>query len=97
MHTGDKFKYVNQAHYDKLGDVVLDYIQAKMEDPAAFGMIRVPLPLNSETPGTYIHVTRCVHVCVCVCSDKFSLYAVTSYRKRVTEQLSRCFNSSASL
>jgi len=44
--NGDKFHWVNQAHYDALGDLIIDYIQNKMKED--YKMEEVWLPLGAE-------------------------------------------------
>jgi len=44
--TGDRFHWVNQIHYDLLGDLIIPYIQQRMVSD--FKMSRVDLPLEDR-------------------------------------------------
>jgi len=48
MDTGDKFHWVNQIHYDLLGDLIVPHIQKLMMEE--FGMIEIGLPEKCELP-----------------------------------------------
>jgi len=47
--TGAKFHWVNQVHYDLLGDLIVPYIQQRMMNE--FGMEEVQLPIECELPA----------------------------------------------
>jgi len=46
--TGNRFHWVNQVHYDLLGDLIIPYIQEQMVKQ--FGMVEVKLPEKSDLP-----------------------------------------------
>eukprot|EP00771_Trimastix_marina_P002130 gnl/Trimastix_PCT/3243.p2 GENE.gnl/Trimastix_PCT/3243~~gnl/Trimastix_PCT/3243.p2 ORF type:complete len:350 (-),score=88.23 gnl/Trimastix_PCT/3243:95-1096(-) len=48
--TGEGFKWVNQAHYDHLGDYVTLYIQERMVQDFGMEEILVPLPEDCPEP-----------------------------------------------
>jgi len=57
VETGEKFHWVNQIHYDLLGDLIVPHIQQIMMKD--FGMKEELLPLNTELP---IHIRNNIFI-----------------------------------
>eukprot|EP01119_Soliformovum_irregulare_P009878 TRINITY_DN2378_c1_g1_i2.p1 TRINITY_DN2378_c1_g1~~TRINITY_DN2378_c1_g1_i2.p1 ORF type:complete len:528 (-),score=126.03 TRINITY_DN2378_c1_g1_i2:269-1810(-) len=55
--TGEKFHWVNQAHYDLLGDMIVPYIQQRIVKEFGFQEIRLPSHPNPPHAFTNIFVT----------------------------------------
>ena len=54
--TGDRFHWVNQTHYDLLGDLIVPYIQSRMK--TEFGLIEEFLPKNDKMPNHLKYVEK---------------------------------------
>ncbi|KYQ89731.1 esterase/lipase/thioesterase domain-containing protein [Tieghemostelium lacteum] len=50
LENGEKFKFINQDHYDRFGYFVVREIQNKMLDKTKYKMREVKIPLDSEDP-----------------------------------------------
>ena len=46
---GERFRWVNQVHYDLLGDLIAPYIQKRMV--SEFGLIEFKLPEKTDAPA----------------------------------------------
>jgi hypothetical protein len=53
--TGEPFKFVDQKHYERIGDVVLEYIQEQMR--TTYNLTEILLPLEGEGPKSNIFVS----------------------------------------
>jgi hypothetical protein len=53
--TGEPFKFVDQKHYERLGDLILEYIQEQMR--TTYNLTEVLLPLEGEGPKSNIFIS----------------------------------------
>eukprot|EP00003_Mantamonas_plastica_P016098 TRINITY_DN2697_c2_g1_i1.p1 TRINITY_DN2697_c2_g1~~TRINITY_DN2697_c2_g1_i1.p1 ORF type:complete len:317 (-),score=114.01 TRINITY_DN2697_c2_g1_i1:112-1062(-) len=56
IENGEGFKFIDQAHYDNLGDGVVQYIYDQLE--SSFGLERVNLPLDAKEGEPTIPIFR---------------------------------------
>jgi NADH dehydrogenase/NADH:ubiquinone oxidoreductase subunit G len=60
---GNKFKFINQAQYDRVGDYVLQYIENQIENVHKAKKIKIPV----KSPKTYVYISPNYDSCeVCV-------------------------------
>lgn len=56
LKTGGKFTFIDQKHYDRLGDAVIAYIQEVME--TKYELTRVNLPLDQKSQPINIYLSK---------------------------------------
>lgn len=84
--TGEKFHWVNQIHYDLLGDLIVPHIQEIMREQ--FKMKEVFLPLNSDLPK---HMCNNIFMTPdALTSDKLMLLIQGSGAVRLKHKLTVC-------
>jgi len=54
--TGEPFKFVDQKHYERLGDVILEYIQEEMR--TTYDLEEIRIPTEAEGPKANIFVSK---------------------------------------